>query len=387
MMRGAPGLALLGVLAFAGTARAQAPAGTVFPIYQFPADQIPRVDGNADDWAPVRGDYVIGSDKLAADDGSGRRPDPASLSVSVRVGWVKGLNRLYFLYEATDDYWDFAAPGLHQDIFELVVDGDRSGGPLIARFHPDMPGTPGRDGTVRPNGPVPPSVGVISDGDAWFRFQNAHAQNYHIFTPARDKDWAMAWGPQAWWIKSLPWSNIAYHYDFAPGQPGKLTMEFWITPFDHASADGPEHSVETTLVEGKLLGMSWAVIDSDGPGAKTGGFWNLSAEHVMYGQASYLRAFRLMPLEPRYVKPIEAHWSFRILDVDRRVVAFNDQSMGKVTGWRWDFGDGQVSTEQHPIHRYTDPGKFVVTLDVTGPGGASRLSRVWDVSFTADPPK
>jgi hypothetical protein len=339
-----------------------------FPIYQFPADQIPRIDGNADDWAAVGGDYVIGSDQLAADDGSGRRPDPASLSVKVRVGWVNGLNRLYFLYEATDDYWDFGRPGLHQDIFELVVDGDRSGGPLIARFHPDAG-----------------SAGAMSDGDAWFHFQNVHAQNYHIFTPARDKDWAMAWGPQAWWIKSLPWSNIAYHYDFEPGQPGKLVMEFWITPFDHADADGPGRSVETALTEGRELGMSWAVIDSDGPGAKTGGFWNLSAEHTMYGQASYLRAFRLMPLEARYGKPIEAHWGFRILDRDRRVVAFSDQSKGKVTGWHWDFGDGQVSSEQHPLHRYAESGTFVVTLTVTGPDGTSRLSKVWDVAFSAEP--
>jgi hypothetical protein len=47
---------------------------------------------------------------------------------------VKRLNRLYFLYEAYDNHWDFGQPGLHNDIFELVVDGDLSGGPLIPRF-------------------------------------------------------------------------------------------------------------------------------------------------------------------------------------------------------------------------------------------------------------
>ncbi|MEO6216058.1 MAG: hypothetical protein ABIO86_08510, partial [Sphingomonas sp.] len=72
-------------------------------IFQFPADAIPRVDGDTSDWATVGSDYAIGTDRLAADDGSGRRPDPASIDVSVKVGWVKGLNRLYFLYEATDD--------------------------------------------------------------------------------------------------------------------------------------------------------------------------------------------------------------------------------------------------------------------------------------------
>ncbi|MEP7008358.1 MAG: PKD domain-containing protein, partial [Sphingomonas bacterium] len=348
-------------------------------IFQFPADAIPRVDGDTSDWAMVGSDYAIGNDRLAADDGSGRRPDPASIDVSVKVGWVKGLNRLYFLYEATDDYWDFGELGLKNDIFELVVDGDRSGGPLIARFHPDI--------APRPGQPVVPGKTYLSDRDAWFGFQNIHAQNYHIFTPAGDKDWAMAWGPQAAWIKRLPWSNIASRYHFKPGEAGKLTMEFWITPFDYAAPDGAARSVETELTEDKIIAMAWAVIDQDGPKAPHRGFWNLSPKHSMYGQASELCPFRLMPLEAALRKPIQADWSFRILDVDRRVVAFRDEPIGKTVGWKWDFGDGQSSAEQHPIHSYAQPGKFVVTLEVTGPAGASKLSKVWDVSFTGDPPK
>ena len=359
-----------------GGAPPSAPCPTNYPIFQFPANAIPRIDGRADDWAMVGKSYVIGNEGLAADDGSGRRPDPNSIAVSVRVGWVKGLNRLYFLYEATDDYWDFDRPGLAGDIFELVVDGDRSGGPLIARFHPDLASRPG----------MTPSVAPLSDRDAWFGFQNIQAQNYHIFTPAGTKDWAMAWGPQASWIKRLPWSNIASSYAFRPGQGGKLTMEFWITPFDHADPAGPERSVESTLAENKLIGMAWAVIDQDGPNGLRG-FWNLSPNHTMYGQASELCAFRLMPLEPSLSPGLRADWSFRILDIDRRVVAFHDDSIGTPTRWRWDFGDGTSSTEQSPTHRYASTGKFVVTLDVAGADGASRLTKVWDVSFVGDPPK
>ncbi|MET0308602.1 MAG: PKD domain-containing protein [Sphingomonas sp.] len=356
-------LELLAVLATCAGAPPGADGGApAFRVFQFPADAIPRVDGDTGDWDKVGKDYAITTSALAADDGSGRRPDPKSLDVSVRVGWVKGLNRLYFLYEARDDYWNFNAPGLTNDIFELVVDGDRSGGPLIGRFQPDL-----------------------SPEDAWFGFQNIHAQNYHIFTPAGDKDWAMAWGPQAPWIKRLPWSNIAYRYDFKPGQAGKLVMEFWITPFDHADPEDPAKSVETQLSEDKLIAMAWAVIDDDGPSGKRG-FWNLSPHHTMYGQASQLCPFRLMPLEPALAKPIAADWSFRILDRRLRTVAFHDDSVG-ATGWKWDFGDGQVSTEQHPLHRYATPGKFVVTLDVSGPKGTARLSKIWDVSFTGDPAK
>jgi hypothetical protein len=348
-----------------------------FRVFQFTADAIPRIDGRTDDWAMVGDEYAITGDMMTADDGSGSHPDPRSLTVKVRVGWVKGLNRLYVLYEATDDYWDFGEPGIHNDTFELAVDGDRSGGPFIARFHPDL----------APKGTDVPasSARYISKQDAWFGFQNVSAQNYHIFTPARDKDWAMAWGPQAGWLKRLPWSNIAYHHDVQPGRPGKVVAEFWITPFDHADPSGPGRSVESTLTENAIIGLAWAVIDYDGPSPAKPHFWNLSSHHTMYGQASQLCAFRLMPLAPAQRAPIRADWSFIILDRDRRVVAFHDDTLGRVEHWRWDFGDGERSDEQHPVHRYATPGKFVVTLRAAGPDGASTLSKVWDVSFTGDP--
>ncbi len=134
------------------------------------------------------------------------------------------------------------------------------------------------------------------------------------------------------------------------------------------------------MIENKLIGLSWAVIDYDGEN-KNNGFWNLSSEHTMYGNASFLNVFRLMPLESQFRKAIDARWSFRVLDMNRRLVAFQDESTGKVTHWRWDFGDGAGSDEQHPIHTYTRAGQYVVILYVEGPGGTSRLSRVWDVTL------
>ena len=74
--------------------------GTTFKIFQFPADKIPRIDGRTDDWAIVPDSYVV-VDQLRDDAApSTRRPTKDLLDVRVRVGWVKGLNRLYFLYEA-----------------------------------------------------------------------------------------------------------------------------------------------------------------------------------------------------------------------------------------------------------------------------------------------
>ena len=44
---------------------------------------------------------------------------------------------------------------------------------------------------------------------------------------------------------------------------------------------------------------------------------------------------------------------------------------GRVTEFLWEFGDGNSSVEQNPIHRYADEGAFTVTLRTMGPGGES----------------
>jgi hypothetical protein len=364
----AAALALALVLTTAGPLFAQTPAATaadpkpaqnIFKVFQFPANMIPRIDGDASDWAIVPESYSIGLDQMHDDEHKHDKPNPKDLDVHVKVGWVKGLNRLYFLYEAYDNYWDFADPGLHNDTFEIVVDGDRSGGPLIPRFR-NM-------------------IDTTDEWDAHFSMHGVQAQNYHIFTPSEGKDWALAWGCESW-VKELPYANHAQKYTFRPGESGHYTLEFYITPFDYAGCEGPQRSVESLLYENKLIGLAWAVIDYDGaPDKKNNGFWNL-ADHKMFGDASLLREFRLMPLEPALRKPIEAKWSFKVLDMNRRLVAFEDLSEGKVTSWKWDFGDGTDSSEQHPIHQYKDAGEYVVVLNVEGPGGKSRLSKIWDVS-------
>ena len=69
---------------------------------------IPRIDGQTDDWDIVPETYAIGTDELSDTVvGHGTDHDPEDLEVRVRVGWVNGLNRLYFLYEA---YWDIPSP-------------------------------------------------------------------------------------------------------------------------------------------------------------------------------------------------------------------------------------------------------------------------------------
>jgi hypothetical protein len=345
-----------------------------FPVFQFPPDMIPRIDGRAEDWDLVPENYRIRTDQLMDDEGIHPAVNAENLDICVRVGWVRGLCRLYFLYEAFDNYWDFSLPGLHNDTFEIVVDGDASGGPLIDKGHTEM-WTPEEVGINRAK-PDP----RISIAEANWAIHGVHAQNYHIFTPAEGKDWAMVWGIQSW-IKALPYANAACEYHFRPGESGNLVLEFWITPFDYAGSDACR-AVQTVLDENKIIGLSWAVIDYDDVNhKKNNGFWNLSRQHKMYGNAAHLCAFRLMPLEPEFHKKIEAKWSFKVVDMKRHLVAFQDQSIGTITAWKWDFGDGSTSTDQHPFHAYEKAGSYIVILEISGPEGSSRLSRVWDVTM------
>ncbi len=62
-------------------------------------------------------------------------------------------------------------------------------------------------------------------------------------------------------------------------------------------------------------------------------------------------------------------------------MAFKDLSLGTVTAWKWDFGDGTTTTEQHPVHAYAKAGNYVVLLEVTGPDGTARRSKIWDVQL------
>ena len=330
-----------------------------YKIYQFPANMIPRIDGNIDDWKDFPDEYVIGTNQLWDDSGKYPTPDSKNLDVKIKVAWVKGLNRLYFLYEAYDDYWDFSLPGLHNDIFEIVVDGDLSGGPLIDEQHPNQD----LDWSAR-----------------YFEFHGVHAQNYHIFTPAEGKDWALSWGCQPW-IKKLPYSNIAYSYNFRPGESGKLIAEFWITPFDYAGKEGPERAVESVLKDNKKIGLTWAIIDYDDvdDGSKKG-FWNLSKNHKMYGNSSLGTIFTLMPLESKFQKSFEADWSFLVLDQAKRLVAFRDISKGEISSWHWEFGDNTMSEEQNPVHQYEKRGKYTVILTIKGQEGTSRMANIWDVA-------
>jgi PKD repeat protein len=58
-------------------------------------------------------------------------------------------------------------------------------------------------------------------------------------------------------------------------------------------------------------------------------------------------------------------------------VNFVDTSTGNPTSWSWNFGDGSpLGTQQNPIHIYTVPNSYTVTLTVFNASGFSKVSQV-----------
>lgn len=55
-------------------------------------------------------------------------------------------------------------------------------------------------------------------------------------------------------------------------------------------------------------------------------------------------------------------------------VTFTDITTNTPTSWLWDFGDGNTSSEQHPVHAYGASGDYVVTLTAANSDGSSSTS-------------
>jgi PKD repeat protein len=66
----------------------------------------------------------------------------------------------------------------------------------------------------------------------------------------------------------------------------------------------------------------------------------------------------------------------------QRLVDFTSQSVGSITGYSWNFGDGQISSVAEPVHTYSSAGQFEVALEVTAANGClnrtSELIRIYN---------
>jgi len=65
-------------------------------------------------------------------------------------------------------------------------------------------------------------------------------------------------------------------------------------------------------------------------------------------------------------------------------VDFTDQSTGIATKWKWSFGDGTISREKNPKHRYLQEGNYKVTLTVSNLAGSSTVMKTNFIKVTTN---
>ena len=56
-------------------------------------------------------------------------------------------------------------------------------------------------------------------------------------------------------------------------------------------------------------------------------------------------------------------------------VQFTDLSTNNPSSWLWEFGDGEISTEQNPTHEFSGRDRYTITLTATNDGGSDTVSK------------
>jgi PKD repeat protein len=91
-----------------------------------------------------------------------------------------------------------------------------------------------------------------------------------------------------------------------------------------------------------------------------------------------------LSLTGKRVKPIVAFEADKPLGFAPLSVQFTDQSYFG-NSWAWDFGDGNTSTEQNPVHVYDAVGVYDVTLTVTNELGSTVLTKTQYIKANQKP--
>ena len=77
--------------------------------------------------------------------------------------------------------------------------------------------------------------------------------------------------------------------------------------------------------------------------------------------------------------------SFTYMDQGNGAVQFTDESTNAPDLWFWDFGDGNLSVEQNPMHTFTASGDYNVCLIVSNLAGADTICQTITISLGAGP--
>ncbi len=137
------------------------------------------------------------------------------------------------------------------------------------------------------------------------------------------------------WYPDTMTSTIVYFLDYSTGNP---TSWFW--DFGDGTTSTDQQPTHIYTVAGSYV----VTLEISGPNCSSAATQTVITSNVVNCAA-------LFTYNPTVFNPL--------------MVAFTDLSTGNPTSWMWDFGDGTTSTDQNPIHTYTQTGNYTVTLTIT----------------------
>jgi PKD repeat protein len=85
---------------------------------------------------------------------------------------------------------------------------------------------------------------------------------------------------------------------------------------------------------------------------------------------------------PGIVTPVAAFSANPTAGLPPMSVKFTDTSTNSPTSWLWTFGDGQTSTQQSPVHRYSSTGLYTVSLRATNSAGSNTTTKTGYINVT-----
>ncbi|MBB3167898.1 PKD domain-containing protein [Simiduia aestuariiviva] len=158
------------------------------------------------------------------------------------------------------------------------------------------------------------------------------------------------------------------------------TVGFTVTVSDPDAGDSIS---QIELLSGAIDGSSVSTVTSVASDTLTWSVTPTAPTQVFYlaritqadGQKAWTAPIWLNPTgAPTGNTPPVANFSHTTSTLTASFVDSSSDSDGSVVSWTWDFGDGNVSSAQHPSHTYAAAGSYSVTLTVTDDAGATASS-------------
>ncbi len=159
-------------------------------------------------------------------------------------------------------------------------------------------------------------------------------------------------------VPCFPTDNCWAEFDFHPVDDSELSIQFldlsiatdiitsWFWDFGDGETSTEQNPMHT-YAEGGVYDIT-LIVSSEGCGEF------VATQHICIGNGGGVGG-----------PDCQSFFFLEQADIDNLLsFQFIDLSLGNVNAWVWSFGDGETSTEQNPIHTYTEAGEYTVTLSI-----------------------